>query len=106
MIECPPVGVMNKIVILEDYKGPKPDWFVNQILIEDVNEHVVYGFQYYEWLGTNKNTEQMVYLPIPSKPIAPVIKPIPPVIKPIPSKEILLLRFNVTKEKHTYVFVV
>jgi hypothetical protein len=54
-IECPSVGELNKILIAHNNKGMAPGWFLDQILIEDVNQNRIYEFPCYKWLATDED---------------------------------------------------
>lgn len=71
MAECPSVGVINKILIAENYKGSAPDWFLEKVIIEDLTEHCEYEFPYYQWLRDG----EIHYLPRPQISIDYDIKP-------------------------------
>ncbi|CAF1005020.1 unnamed protein product [Rotaria sordida] len=64
-VECPTVGVLNKILIAHNNKGSAPGWFLDRILIEDVNAHHLYEFPCNRWLAKNEDDKQISRLLFP-----------------------------------------
>ncbi|CAF4182729.1 unnamed protein product, partial [Rotaria sordida] len=64
-IECPAVGVINKILIAHNNKGLGPGWFLDRILIEDVNTHHMYEFPCNRWLAKDEDDKQIARLLFP-----------------------------------------
>ena len=58
-IECPPVGELNKICVAHNNKGVAPGWFLDRILIEDLNQKHLYGFPCNRWLSTDEDDGQI-----------------------------------------------
>ncbi|CAF0968400.1 unnamed protein product [Rotaria sp. Silwood1] len=57
-IECPTVGTLNKILIAHNNQDFAPNWFLDRILIEDVNAHHIYEFLCDRWLAKDENDKQ------------------------------------------------
>ncbi|CAF3703956.1 unnamed protein product, partial [Rotaria sordida] len=66
-IECPSVGEINKILIAHNNKGSAPGWFLDRIIIEDLNEHRTYEFPCYKWLATDEDDGQISRFLFPKK---------------------------------------
>ncbi|CAF2728225.1 unnamed protein product [Rotaria sp. Silwood2] len=68
-IECPNIGEINKILIAHNNKGLAPGWFLDQILIEDVNAHHIYEFPCNRWLAKDEDDKEISRFLFPKKPI-------------------------------------
>jgi len=66
-IECLNVGELNKILIAHNNKGRAPGWFLDRILIEDLNEHRIYEFPCNKWLATDEDDGQTSRFLFPKK---------------------------------------
>lgn len=66
-IECPSVGEINKILIGHNNKGTGPGWFLDRILVEDLNEHRIYEFPCNRWLATDEDDGQISRFLFPKK---------------------------------------
>lgn len=66
-IECPSVGEINKILIAHNNKGSAPGWFLDRIIIEDLNENRIYEFPCNKWLATNEDDGQISRYLFPKK---------------------------------------
>jgi len=67
IIECPTVGELNKILIAHNNKGAAPGWFLDRILVEDLNEHRIYEFPCNRWLSTDEDDGQISRFLLPKK---------------------------------------
>lgn len=59
VIECPSVGEINKILIAHNNKGTAPGWFLDRIIVEDLNENRIYEFPCNKWLATDEDDGQI-----------------------------------------------
>ncbi|CAF1459513.1 unnamed protein product, partial [Rotaria sordida] len=66
-IECPNVGVLNKILIAHNDKGLASGWFLDRILIEDINAHHTYEFPCNRWLANDEDDKQISRLLFPKR---------------------------------------
>lgn len=66
-IECPTVGEINKILIAHNNKGTAPGWFLDRIIIEDLNEKRIYEFPCNKWLATDEDDGQISRYLFPKK---------------------------------------
>ncbi|CAF3251609.1 unnamed protein product [Rotaria sp. Silwood2] len=58
-IECPTIGELNQILIAHNNQGFAPSWFLDRILIEDVNAHHIYEFPCNRWLAKTEDDKQI-----------------------------------------------
>ena len=58
MIECPSVGEIKKIRIGHDNKGSNPGWFLDKVIIDDMENHRVYEFICNRWLAVDEGKVQ------------------------------------------------
>ena len=58
-IECPSVGEISKILIAHNNKGSAPGWFLDRILVEDLDDRRIYEFPCYKWLATDEGDRQI-----------------------------------------------
>jgi len=54
-IECPGVGKLDKIKIGHNNKGPGAGWYLNKIIIDDLDRHKVYEFLADRWLAEDED---------------------------------------------------
>ena len=66
-IECPSVGEINKILIAHNNKGNAPGWFLDRIIIDDLNEKRIYEFPCNKWLATDEDDGQISRYLFPKK---------------------------------------
>jgi hypothetical protein len=66
-ITCPSVGELNKILIAHNNKGSAPGWFLDRILIEDLNENRIYEFPCNKWLAVDEDDGQISRFLFPKK---------------------------------------
>ncbi|CAF4484729.1 unnamed protein product, partial [Rotaria sp. Silwood2] len=66
-IECPTVGKLNKILIAHNNKGLASGWFLDRILIEDLNKNHIYEFPCNRWLAKNEDDKQISRFLFPKK---------------------------------------
>lgn len=59
VIECPSVGDLSKILIAHNNKGSAPGWFLDHILVEDMNVNRIYEFPCNRWLATDEDDGQI-----------------------------------------------
>jgi hypothetical protein len=64
-IESPSVGEINKILIGHDNKGLSSGWFLDRIIIEDVNLHRAYEFPCDRWLAKDEDDKQISRILLP-----------------------------------------
>ena len=64
-IECPNVGILNKILIQHNNEGVGPGWFLDRILIEDINAHHIYEFPCNKWLAKDEDDKQIARVLFP-----------------------------------------
>ncbi|CAF4705088.1 unnamed protein product, partial [Rotaria sp. Silwood2] len=67
-IECPSVGEIHKILIAHDNTGLAAGWFLDRILIEDLNNNRLYEFPCYKWLAKDEDDKQIARILFPEKP--------------------------------------
>jgi hypothetical protein len=58
---------LNKILIAHNNKGASPSWFLDRILIEDLNQNHLYEFPCNKWLATDKDDGQISRFLYPRK---------------------------------------
>jgi hypothetical protein len=68
MLECSPIGQINKILIGHDNKGFAPGWFLDRVVIEDITENHTYEFPCNRWLAKNEDDKQIARILVPKKP--------------------------------------
>ncbi|CAF2908011.1 unnamed protein product [Rotaria sp. Silwood2] len=66
-IECPTVGELNKILIAHNNKGLASGWFLDRILIEDLNKYRIYEFPCNRWLAKDEDDKQISRVLFPIK---------------------------------------
>ncbi|XP_078666046.1 lipoxygenase homology domain-containing protein 1-like isoform X1 [Branchiostoma floridae x Branchiostoma belcheri] len=59
MIECPNLGPMRKIRIGHDNKGTSPGWFLDKVIVDDVQLSRVYEFPCNRWFATDEDDGQI-----------------------------------------------
>jgi hypothetical protein len=64
-IESPSVGEINKILIGHDNKGLSAGWFLDRVVIEDLNLHRTYEFPCNRWLAKDEDDKQISRILIP-----------------------------------------
>lgn len=67
MIECPNVGELTKILIGHNNKGSAPGWFLDRVLVEDMEENRIYEFTCNRWLATDEDDGQISRFLLPKK---------------------------------------
>ena len=50
---------MNKILIAHNNKGTAPGWFLDRVLVEDLDANRIYEFPCYKWLATDEDDGQI-----------------------------------------------
>ncbi|CAF0982480.1 unnamed protein product [Didymodactylos carnosus] len=66
-IECPSVGEIDKILIAHNNKGAAPGWFLDKILIDDIDQRRTYEFRCQKWLATDEGDGQISRFLLPVK---------------------------------------
>jgi len=97
-IECPSVGRINKILIGHDNKGLGPAWFLDSIIVEDVNEKHVYEFPCNRWLAKNEDDGQISRFLFPKDSAAHGREPTPGKLTFILSKKKFVDYFQISRE--------
>jgi hypothetical protein len=64
-IESPSVGEINKILIGHDNKGISAGWFLDRIIIEDLNLHRTYEFPCNRWFAKDEDDKQISRILLP-----------------------------------------
>ncbi|CAF0870561.1 unnamed protein product [Didymodactylos carnosus] len=66
-IEIPSVGKIDKILIAHNNKNIAAGWFLDKILIDDIDQHRKYEFRCQKWLATNEDDGQIARFLLPVK---------------------------------------
>ena len=65
VIDCPSVGELSKILIAHNNKGSAPGWFLDRILVEDLDDRRIYEFPCFKWLATDEGDRQIARFLLP-----------------------------------------
>ncbi|CAF1135774.1 unnamed protein product [Rotaria sordida] len=68
-IECPTIGELNKILIEHNNQDFASNWFLDRILIEDINTYHIYEFLCNRWLAKDEDDKQIARFLFPKTSI-------------------------------------
>jgi PLAT/LH2 domain len=54
VLECKPLGALQRIRIRHDNAGSNPGWFVNSVTVQNLKTYREYNFPCYEWLAEDQ----------------------------------------------------
>ncbi|CAF4137253.1 unnamed protein product, partial [Rotaria sp. Silwood2] len=78
-IESPTVGEIYQILIAHNNKGSAPGWFLDRILIEDLNKNHLYEFPCNRWLAKDEDDKQISRVLFPKQSTDHMIEPAIPI---------------------------
>ena len=55
MVECPCVGPMKRVRIGHDNSGMGPGWFLDKVIVDDLDQGAVYEFPCGRWFAKNED---------------------------------------------------
>ena len=58
-VECIALGPLEKIRIGHDNSGPGPAWFLDKVIIDDVEMNATYEFPCQRWLAKDEDDGQI-----------------------------------------------
>lgn len=60
VIECPHLGPLHQIRIGHDNSGLGPGWYLDMVVVEDVEQGIQYVFSCYKWFEKKKDDGAIV----------------------------------------------
>lgn len=55
IVECPNLGTIKKLRIGHDNTGPSPGWYLDKVIVDDIEGRRVYEFQCNRWLAKDED---------------------------------------------------
>ena len=59
MVECPCVGNIKRIRVGHDNWGAGPGWFLDKVIVDDIEQNRVYEFPCGRWLAKDEDDGQI-----------------------------------------------
>lgn len=54
-MECPNLGSLQRLRIGHDNSGPGPGWFLDKVIVDDMDNNRVYDFPCNRWLAKDED---------------------------------------------------
>lgn len=77
VIHAPNVGTLNKILIAHNNKGTAPGWFLDRVIVEDINRKHEYEFPCNRWLAKDEDDHEIARVLTVKSASDPVATPRP-----------------------------
>ena len=55
IVECPSLGTIQKLRIGHDNTGPSPGWYLDKVIVDDLDNKRVYEFQCNRWMAKDED---------------------------------------------------
>ena len=59
IVECPALGTLKKLRIGHDNSGMSPGWFLDKVIVDDLETNRVYEFPCGRWLAKDEDDGQI-----------------------------------------------
>jgi len=59
VVECPSLGTLKRLRIGHDNSGVSPGWFLDKVIVDDLETHRVYEFPCHRWLAKDEDDGQI-----------------------------------------------